>query len=480
MSQRPNILFIYTDQHHHQFMGCAGHPLVKTPNLDLLSQEAIVFENCYCPSPVCGPSRSAFFSGQYPLESGRISNDPDERLNAQGDFDTAQDDLLTDKLVKQGYLTGLVGKLHLGPSHHPNGFLWKRLLDSHYDCYHPIMAANNDYFRFLEKTYYRHNPNLAVDLASASERRHELGIGDQEFWLGHSWVDEKHHPTTWTADQSIRFIKEVRDERPFFLNTSFFGPHHPYTTCSPWSEMYDPNEVELALSIDAIKTSPVFQAHSGEKHKAFSTWDKSYWRKVMAQYLGNISMIDHHLGRIFQALKDEGLWDNTAIVFTADHGDAMGELGLIGKSNMYDGAAKVPFIIKPPQGCTPQTLPHIVNTIDAHPTILDWANIDHNFGNSSQKARSLTGILDNPKAAWEQRTYSSFITQQLQLHLMRDGNHKTIHLEKLGQTYIEQYDLEQDPQELHNQHVNEPNNNMIQELLHWTKSHLITNDGYIS
>jgi arylsulfatase A-like enzyme len=465
MKDQPNILLIYTDQHHHKFLGCAGHPLVKTPNLDLLSSESTHFENSYCPSPVCGPSRSALFCGEYPLSSGRTSNDPDERLLENGDFERAQENLLTDKLVKHGYLTGLVGKLHIGPSHHPNGFLWKRLLDSHYDCYHPIMAANNDYFRFLEKTYYKDAPNLAVQLASESERRHELGIGDREFWLGHSWVDEAHHPTTWTADQSIRFIKEVRDERPFFLNTSFFGPHHPYTTCSPWSDMYKPDDMILAESIKAMKDSPIFKAHSGAKHEAFSKWDDEYWKQVMAQYLGNISMIDHHLGRIFQALKDEGIWNNTAIVFTSDHGDCMGELGLIGKSNMYDAAAKVPLIVKPPKGQKGEMRKDIVNNIDVHPTVLDWADISHNFDEKADTPRSLCPLLNHQLCDWEQTTFSSFVTPSVDLHMIRSGDDKCISLEHKGECLTETYNLKNDPLELDD--LNSSNKNLEGALKSW-------------
>jgi len=386
MKHSPNILLILTDQHHPDFLGYLGHPRLSTPNIDRLAARSRIFRNAYCPSPVCGPARASIFTGRYPPGHGMVCNwNP-----LKGD-----QTLLTDHLFQAGYYNALVGKLHLTPAGARHGFDWKRLCDGPNATYRSDELTYSDYFRYLERTAFADDPDRAWQAAGESEA---LPTSDPGFWEGWSWVDDEHHHTTWTGREAAGFLSDYKEAQPFFLNLGFFAPHHPYAACEPWDSLYDPDTIELPPSFSAVKESPFFDAALKPKQNTTTDWDEPTWRRIIAKYLGSISHLDREVGRILDALEAAGKADNTLIVFTADHGDNMGDYRMIGKGNHYESSARVPFLISGP-GVKPGEDSRIINTIDLYGTLLDVAGCQRWQDSPENESRSFRSLLDGSSPA---------------------------------------------------------------------------------
>jgi arylsulfatase A-like enzyme len=296
-----------------------------------------------------------------------------------------------------------VGKLHLSPAADRHGFDWKRLCESPHGVYSWDDVTYNDYLRFVERDLYPDCPEEAERLGGESER---LNQNDSRFWLGWNWTDDAHHMTTWTGNETVNFLNTWEQRQPLFMNVSFFGPHHPYATCEPWDSMYDPAEIELPATLRQDKSTPIFERTKVKRQALLRKWDEALWREMIAKYYGNISQIDHQIGRILDALKARGMWDNTLIVFTSDHGDHMGDFGLLGKGDMYETSVKIPLIVKPPGGEKGRRAEHVVNSLDLFGTFLDAAGNTHWREDKGVEARSFLPLLDDSNAPWENETFS--------------------------------------------------------------------------
>lgn len=324
-------------------------------------------------------------------------------------------------------------------------------MDAHYGCYNLAEAVNNDYFDYLRTTPpFIDRPDSVEAIASASERALGDNLSSVEFWLGHEWAEDKHTHASWSADQAIRFIDEAPEDAPFFLNLSFFGPHHPYTSAAPWTEMYAPEDVTLPKTINQKHDTPAFMENSGKKYTSFENWSERTWRQYRAQYCGQISQIDHHLGRVFNELKQRDLWDNTLIVFTSDHGDSMGEWMMLGKSHMLEGAAKVPMVVKL-AGSNPQagmTVDHITNGIDLYSTFLAAGGITQTSA-QQPSSRNLLPLLTGSGHDWNDETFS-IIGQKRDacLSMLRTKRWKLVHRSTPDSRLLfELYDMQADLEE---------------------------------
>jgi len=416
--KRPNIILIMTDQHNAQYLSCLGRTELKTPNFDAFAKESVIFHSAYSPSPVCGPSRAAIFTGQYPLQNGIYSNwIPLENKSM----------LLTKRLAEAGYYNIMIGKLHLTPVDSSHGFQSRRICDSPYDVYDKKEVEVNDYLKWAANEMGISQEHLA-ELAGESER---TGVDDPRFWLGSGWTDDKHQMTTWTGNEAVSFIRNYENKQPFFLHISFFGPHHPYSTCEPWNSMYDPAEVSLPPTMGKIQP--------GKQPGFHPDWPEALWREIIAKYSGNISAIDVQIGRIIASLKEQGLWENTLIVFTSDHGDHMGDFSQLGKGTMLESSVRVPFIIKPP-GHKPdkQEFSEVINLIDLYSTFLDYAGVTDSSATDSRTIRKLiTG-----DSTWQNQTFSSLCSHDVlngQVMFIKN-NFKCVGFLKDGNLEVELYD----------------------------------------
>lgn len=363
MSPPPNLVFIWTDQQAPRTMAAYGNDRIETPNLNTLANEGTTFERAYCTSPVCGPSRSSIMTGKYSHTTGVTGNNIPLRA----------DDTTMAELLDEDYVTGWIGKWHLGDEvFRQRGFdEWI----STEDQYHPFYSGDrpdnthSDYHEFLIEHGYE--PDQVED--------------DGYRWFSRefvaSTVPEEHSKPKFMADAAIDFIQRHRDE-PFVLHVMFLEPHDPYT--GPRDDQYGSRDVELPPNFDhdGLDDQPLRYRFARETIRRgiyrrppnimATPPTEDDWREVISNYWGLVSLVDTHTGRILDALDGEGLTDETITVFTSDHGDMMGSHGLYTKMTQFEESVRVPLLLRLPDGtASGKRVERPVSQIDLLPTLLD-------------------------------------------------------------------------------------------------------------
>ena len=451
---KPNIIMIMVDQMRFDRFGAMGDAIVKTPNIDALLNDGLLFKNAYCPSPVCAPSRASVKTGIYPPGNGMVTNWVPFKEKVAGTTDIDQY-LLTERLKSQGYHTGLVGKLHFVPADNKFGFDFKALNDAPYSVYADD-NKNSDYVKWLQETHFKHNEEDIVAIFDRDESYYPDSI--YKFIMGSGWRTKKQHDIPWTAQESMNFIENSDPNEPFFLFTSFFGPHQPYLAPPPWDLMYNPDDIVLGprFYMD-MENSPIFtMSPFGKLSKHLrASWDERKYKEVLAAYYGQISMIDHYLGKMFEQLKEKEIWENTWIVFLADHGDFNTAYGTFFKGEMYDVSAKIPLIIKPAAGYGRKGIrDELVNSLDVYGTLLDIAG-DKDWRNLPEmESKSLLTLIqvESTTSEWENKVYSIIGEDaEKNLCMLRSGPLKIIRKGIADKKAVyELYDFDKDPLETQN------------------------------
>ena len=429
---RPNIVVIMTDQHRFDRLSCAGEELPKTPNIDRIAEEGVLFSNAYAASPVCSPSRAALKSGMYPPGCGVVTNWVPFKKDVP---------LMTHRLKARGYETAMVGKLHFVPHLGKFGFDWKQLHDAPYSVY----AHDDKYSAYIHwLRAHWDGPRDPVELFDEDENAFKSDDW-YRFIMGSNFRQEADHDIPWVTQEALRYLDERDRRKPFFLFISYFGPHQPFDVPAPWNTLYDSNQIELPPQFDAKMTNnPVFAATCAGRARDFKgRWNRDTYKKTIATYYGQVSMIDHYLGRFLDRLKAENLWDEGLVIFVGDHGDHNGAYGLFFKGQMYDSCCKIPLLIKPPRhsGRGFQRR-EIVNIVDLYGTVLDMAG-DEDWRQPGIEARSLAPMLEDGPVDWEDQTWSIIGADPMRnLTMLRRDQMKLIRLAQ-GSTdaLYELYDL---------------------------------------
>ncbi len=452
---RPNIVMVMVDQMRFDRFGAMGDTIIKTPNIDALADAGLLFRNTYCPSPVCAPSRASVKTGVFPPGNGMVTNWVPFKEKVA---DTAYIDqyLLPKRLKLQGYKTGLVGKLHFVPADSIYGFDYRALNDAPYSVY-ANDDKKSDYVKWLKETHFKHSERDIVEMFDRDENYYPDSI--YKFIMGSGWRTEEQHDVPWTADESIRFIENSDPNEPFFLFTSFFGPHQPYLAPAPWDTIYNPDDMELGPRFYAnMEDSPIFKSSPFGKlsKKLRTSWNERKYKETLAAYYGQITMIDHYLGKIFNQLKKKGIWENTWIVFLADHGDFNTAYGTFFKGEMYDVSAKIPLIIKPASGYAQNgTREELVNSLDTYGTILDIAGDKDWMKLPGMESKSLLPFFEKDADIankWKNKVYSIIGEDpDKNLCMLRSNNLKIIRKAMAdGEAVYELYDFDKDPLETKN------------------------------
>jgi choline-sulfatase len=355
--RRPNVLLIMSDQHRADCLDFVTRPdggrvAVQTPHLRRLAQSGVCFTRWYSESPVCVPARAI-------LQTGRLPH----RLDMYANRDVLPEGhpTLAGCLGGAGYFCQAIGKMHFRPVRASHGFhrLW---LSEEI----PYTLEEDEFLRFLVGAGYGH-------VEEPNGIRHELYEQPQP-----SQLPETHHTTAWTGRQTVAFLREHVRERPgqpFFCWTSFQKPHPPYEPPVPWHRLYRPEMAppqvrhpdEFAWLPGEVRAR-VAQGHTPDVDRLATMW--SY-------YLGAISFIDSWIGEILDELERLGLRQETVVVYTADHGELMGDHWLLGKSRFYEQAAAVPGIVSWPAALPAGVVrDQLVGLADVVPTLLAAGGVD--------------------------------------------------------------------------------------------------------
>ncbi|MDX3895716.1 alkaline phosphatase family protein [Pusillimonas sp.] len=378
-----NVLFIMCDQLRADHLSCFGHPNLKTPNLDALAGKGVIFDRAYVQSPVCGPSRMSYYTGRYVHSHGASWNFVPLKVGEM---------TIGDHLRPLGVRSVLVGKTHMradlaGMARlgiDPSSQIGVRISECGFDPYerddgiHPYSGHDPDpaYNRYLrEQGFDGDNPweewaNSALD---------EDGQVRSGWFLKYSnlaaRIPEEHSETPYITRRAMDFIREAGDE-PWCLHLSYIKPHWPYLAPEPYASMYQPAD---ALPVrrseqERLEPHPVYEAMMN--HRVSRTFSQDGTRDaVMCGYMGLIKQIDDQLGLLFSFLEERGLMDTTMIVFTADHGDYLGDHWMGEKDLFHEPVIRAPLIIYDPDpraDCTRNTrCQALVEAVDLAPTFLD-------------------------------------------------------------------------------------------------------------
>lgn len=470
---RPNFLLISADQQRGDCLGVEGRR-IKTPHLDQLAAEGTRFSAAITPCVVCQPARASILTGQLPRTHGVHDNgiDLDPEIGRKG---------FAGALAEAGYHTAFFGKAHFSTYHtfEPTGTPESLISSADYgpDWYGPYMG-----FDHVEMMLVGHNwfPPEQPPAGQHYERWfHADGRGAQKldaYWENagqtgdaaqtwHSRLPVAWHNSTWTADRAIEWLKQDRD-KPFCTWVSFPDPHHPFDCPEPWSWLHNPTDVDLPAHHQrtfegrpwwheqTLTAEPAGNKKNADMRKAYSRippQSEAQLREIIANTYGQISLIDHQVGRLMIALAEAQLSENTIVIYFSDHGDWLGDHGLVLKGPMhYEGLLRVPLIVRGPNVPAGVVNGEPVSTLDLGPTVIDLAGAK---ALHTQHGASLRPLIDDPAASrpfalneWELLPTRTGVS--LSLRTVRTKTHKLT--KDLISGDGELYDLVADPHEIRN------------------------------
>ncbi|HTZ37401.1 MAG TPA: alkaline phosphatase family protein [Stellaceae bacterium] len=471
MSAGKNILFIMCDQLRFDYLGCYGHPRLKTPNIDALAARGVRFDRAYVQSPVCGPSRMSFYTGRYMRSHG---------ANWNGFPLRAGEPTLGDHLAPLGLRTVLVGKTHMAAD-----LAGLQRLGVDPASAGGIRAAQCG-FEPYERDDGLHPAGYPQPRPAYDDYLRKLGYGGDNPWeewansaegsdgaLLSGWLLEhadkparvpaEHSETPYTTRRAMQFIDEAAaDGRGWCLHLSYIKPHWPYIAPAPYHASYGAGDVLPAVRSDLERADPHPVYGALMRQRVARNFSRDAVRaRVIPAYMGLVAQIDDELGRLFRFLDERGLTERTLIVFTSDHGDYLGDHWLGEKDFFHDCTAKLPLIVADPSpeadASRGTACDALVEAIDLVPTFIDYAGgvpPSHVV-----EGRSLLPLLRGEVPAdWRRAVFSEYDYSMLEarllldrpiaecrLYMVFDGRWKYIHATGYRPLL---FDLAEDPREL--------------------------------
>lgn len=363
-----NVLLIMTDDCNVD-LGCYGHKLVKTPNIDKLAASGTRFEKAYCQYPVCNPSRASMMTGLYPDQTGVLSNANNFRKHIPNVVTMPQ------MFRNQGYWAGRVGKIyhynvpmHIGESSMDDPASWDTVVNPR-----GIDREVHDQIHTLQKGKFGGTLSW-LNLKSKSEE-HTDGVGATEAIK----LLEQRHP------------KETG--QPFFLAVGFYRPHTPYVAPSEFFDMYPQDQIAPVMEKEGDRDDIPLAAQMDRPKQRELTVDQR--KEIIQAYYASISLMDHQVGRVLDAVDRLGLRENTTIVFVSDHGYHLGAHGLWQKGDLFEGSCHVPMVISDDRYPGGRSTSSLAGLIDIYPTLGELAEVEvpkHVLG------KSLVPVLQDPMA----------------------------------------------------------------------------------
>ncbi len=462
-----NILFVMCDQLRWDHLGCAGHPFLRTPNLDALAARGVRFSQAYVQSGICGPSRMSYYTGRYVSSHGATHN----RVPL-----SVGEVTLGWHLRESGRALALAGKTHVLPDARGMKRLqldgqndlaavlkegWFTLVDRH-DGHHA--EPDSAYAHWLRRQGYdSRDPWTDYVIAVEDEAGRVLSGWKMRNARLPARVREEHSETAYTTDTAIDFMARQGDE-PWVLHLSYVKPHWPYIAPAPYHAMYSPDQCLPVSRHEAERgpgTHPVFRAFQDEEVSR-NFQDDACIATVRPAYQGLISQLDHHLGRVWEAMERLGRWSDTLVVFCSDHGDYLGDHWMGEKELFHDCVQRVPFLLYDPSRAADATRgtddPRFVEAVDVVPTVLDALGLDR--AEHLVEGRSLLPLTRGGAPEWRGFVVSELDwtfrgarrrlghpTGQHHAWMIRDTRWKYVHW--TGDHRPQLFDLNKDPEEFH-------------------------------
>ena len=487
MSNKTNFLFIITDQHRADHVGCYGNKIVRTPSINSLAERGIRFNRNYVANPVCMPNRASIMTGRMPSLHGCRHN---------GIALSREHTTFVEVLRDAGYRTALIGKSHLqgmtgmppsisfqaeeglkapsplyqdafrdqrkGPAYELEALpKWDRPLsermDGHFYGFEHVEIADDhadraggDYLLWARQQHPDFDSLVGPQNAIPDNR-----ISAPQAWR--TRVPEELYSTTWIEQRTIAYLEEqAKGDAPFFIQMSFPDPHHPFTPPGKYWDMFNPDDMPLPASFGKGDLPPLQQMVDAMKsgkdprdNQAPFAVSERETREIIALTYGSIAMIDDSIGRVLAALKRLGLDEDTVVIFTADHGDYMGDHGIMLKLLLhYQGLIRIPLIWSE-AGMAPQVNNGLSSTIDLSASIMRRAGIQPFNGNQGRDLLAPESTAPDALLIEEdtQRQISVFEKPQRLRTLVTRRWRMTY---RAGEDWGELFDLESDPDEIVN------------------------------
>ncbi len=394
---QPNILLIFADELRADALGCYGNTICHTPNLDALAERGTRFNQCMVTQPTCTPSRASVLSGCYPaaMRSRMVGcQTPDDPR------------FLPHVLGAAGYRTVSIGKIHLrSQGAEVDEVEQTRRADGSCDYFgfHEIDLVNGHGARCFGNLYTPWLLERVPDRGERLEKRKKCspGVNADGGPETHEWpFPPEVHSSEYIADRAAEFLDQAaHDLKPFFLHVSFPDPHHPFTVPAPYDTLYNADDMPEPLppvteTIDPtdlqVKTYHGRYSEFVEGKKSdrvigtpaadYSQFKTADWQKTKAIYYGMTTLMDKCIGRVLDKLRDCGLEKNTIVVFVTDHGDYLGDHGLVGKGFHYDSVIRTPLIMAGPGIRAGRVIEQMASTVDLAPTLLKMAAVEEPAG----------------------------------------------------------------------------------------------------
>ncbi len=444
------------DEYRADALGCAGNPVVKTPNLDALAGQGVRFSHTYCQGPLCQPSRASVMTGQYVHQTGQSWNG----INMNPEMPT-----MMKAMRKAGYTTAKVGKAHLvarGISKEDdrpligNRFGLDYLLEEYDKSIHKSGMWRTPYTEYLQskgllESYRADLPN---------------GVGDHDKMYGGkvSSISEEDFLTTFVANRAIDWLRNAKQDKPYFMWVSFIEPHPPIIDTARWASNYKSGRIPVGPVVAPDLPDNAYGRYmrtwmqgTGSIHMT----DESA-ESMARHYYGNVSLVDQRIGDILRTVKELGQDKNTWIFFTADHGEMLGQHKMVYKNVFYKGSVRVPNIMRPPGGMTGRTVDGLVESIDLTATIADVTGAQM----PSSKGRSLVPFTKG-QGKTRDVAYSELAGHQNKgnYFVMAATERYRYVYDKENDIACELFDLEKDPDEMHNL-ANDPTHAGIRKDMH--------------
>ncbi len=385
-----NIVWIVVDELVASGLGCTGNSVVKTPHIDALSQRGMQFDEAYCVTPLCTPSRVSMFTGQCPHTHQRFF--VDEASHVGPEVPT-----LVQLLKEQGYLTALIGKNHCF-----NGDFLKRWFDRVEEYHH--WGKQRGEMRLADQAVYdwRHS-DTRPGFAKFAQQGGNTVLGEGLIETPEPFPPEQ-CMTARIAEDAEDFLKNTGG-RPFFMKYSFPDPHWPVTVCEPYYSMYSPDDIEALPGFHEIDwaTHP-FRHFVQSQACGLNELSEADRKRILAIYYGMITFIDDAVGRLMAALEEQGILDNTLVLFTADHGCFAGHFGLPGKTGaFYDSLVRIPLLLAGPDVPAGTHSRALVSNIDFMPTMLEYLGlpVPQTVG-----GRSFMPVINNPDLSHREEVFA--------------------------------------------------------------------------